>query len=51
MFLPWTDIDESPCIGQKCYQNPQIFATNPQSFSRAIYFKKSPKIAEMANSS
>jgi hypothetical protein len=29
------------CIGRKCFQNPQIFATNPQSFSRAIYFIKS----------
>jgi hypothetical protein len=25
-------------LSKSCFQNPQIFATNPQSFSRAIYF-------------
>jgi hypothetical protein len=34
----WSSTSLYQCIGRKCFQNPQIFATNHQTFSRAIYF-------------
>jgi hypothetical protein len=34
----WSFTSLYQCIGRKYFQNHQIFATNPKSFSRTIYF-------------
>jgi hypothetical protein len=42
----WSSTSLYQFIRRKCFQNPQIFASNPHSFSRAIYFINDCKISE-----